>query len=185
MSTWGSLGQICRPSDNPFLDSTHVGSVAMTEIALVARQRTNARGGHRARYHCFVLAAACAVWAIAFLLHELPDGQVAIRGFPQFPLPQACASRVLFGFRCPGCGLTRSIIHIAEADWRASWHDHRLGGLIALVIAFQIPYRLYALCRPGQELFSTFWLSMLGYALAAMLIVNWLVDLATGRISSP
>ena len=85
----------------------------------------------------------CAVWLLAFLLHELPDGRVALRGLPQFPLPQTCMSRALLGLRCPGCGLTRSIIHLAQGDWRESWHDHRLGGLLGIVIALQIPYRLY------------------------------------------
>ena len=76
---------------------------------------------------------------LAFLLHELPDGRVAVRGLPQFPLPQTCASRAWLGLRCPGCGLTRSIIHLAEGDWQASWRDHRLGGLLAVVIAASDP----------------------------------------------
>ena len=127
-----------------------------------------------------------AVVLLAFLLHELPDGRVAVRGLPQFPLPQTCASRAWLGLRCPGCGLTRSIIHLAEGDWRASWHDHRLGGLLAIVIAFQIPYRLYALRRPGRPLL----LDILAdrdrlYALIALLVANWLLDVAAGRLSSP
>lgn len=126
-----------------------------------------------------------AVVLLAFSLRELPDGRVALRGLPQFPLPQVCASRALFGFRCPGCGLTRSIIHLAEGDWRASWHDHRLGSLLAIVIASQIPYRLYALRRPGRPLPSPFWLSAIGYSLVAMLMINWLFDVAAGRLRSP
>src|SRR5262245_22508850 len=96
----------------------------------------------RVRRHREVLAAACAVGVLAFALVELPDGRIAVRGFRQHPLPPTCLSRSLLGLRCPGCGLTRSIVHLAEGDWRASWHDHRLGGLIAAVIVLQIPYRL-------------------------------------------
>jgi Protein of unknown function (DUF2752) len=142
--------------------------------------------GFSTRPHRVVLAIACAVWLLAFLLRELPDGRIAVRGFPQFPLPQVCASRAWLGLRCPGCGLTRSIIHLAEGDWQASWHDHRLGALLAIVIALQIPYRLYAILhRPGRPLVSTFWLTAIGYALVAVLVANWLVEVADGRLRSP
>ena len=87
--------------------------------------------------------------------------------------------------RCPGCGLTRSIIHLAEGNWLASWHDHRLGGLMAAVIALQIPYRLLALHRGKQPLVSIHWQTIMGYALIALLLLNWVVDLAAGRVSSP
>jgi hypothetical protein len=145
----------------------------------------SARAKNEAKRHGQMLAIACAVCLLAIVLHELPDGRVAMRGLPQFPLPQACASRAIFGLRCPGCGLTRSIIHLAEGDWRSSWHDHRLGGLLAIVIAFQIPYRLYALRRPARPLFSTFWLRAFGYVLIVALLANWLLDVAAGRLNSP
>ncbi len=135
--------------------------------------------------HREVLFVSCIVWLLAFLLHERSDGRVAVRGLPQFPLPQTCMSRAIFGLRCPGCGLTRSVIHLAEGDWRASWHDHRLGGLLAVVIALQIPYRLYALCRPGQPLLRASWQTAFGYALIVLLFGNWLLDVAAGRFQSP
>lgn len=145
----------------------------------------SATGSSPATHHRRVLGIACAVWLLAFLLYELPDGRVAIRGLPRVPLPQTCASRVWLGLKCPGCGLTRSIIHLAEGNWQASWHAHRLGGLLAIVIAFQVPYRLYALRRPARPLFSTFWLTAMGCTLVGILIVNWLFDVAAGRLSSP
>jgi hypothetical protein len=154
----------------------------MSEIAEAPEDRPSTRPER----HREMLAIACAALLLAFLLHELPDGRIAVRGLPQFPLPQVCASRALLGLRCPGCGLTRSIIHFAEGDWRASWHDHRLGGLLAVVIALQVPYRLYALLRtPERPWLSTFWLAAIGYALVALLIANWLVDVAAGRLTSP
>jgi hypothetical protein len=145
----------------------------------------SARARRQVKRHSEVLFISCTVWLLAFLLHELSDGRVALRGLPQFPLPQTCMSRALFGMRCPGCGLTRSIIHMAEGDWRASWHDHRLGGLLAVVIALQIPYRLYALCKPSQPLLPTSWQAALGYVLIGLLFGNWLLDVAAGRLQSP
>jgi hypothetical protein len=154
----------------------------MSEIAEAPEDRPSTRPER----HRDVLVISCAALLLAFLLDELPDGRIAVRGLPQFPLPQVCASRALLGLRCPGCGLTRSIIHLAKGDWQASWHDHRLGGLFAMMIVFQIPYRLYALLRgPERSLFSTFWLAAIGYALVTLLIANWLVDVAAGRLSSP
>jgi hypothetical protein len=132
-----------------------------------------------------MLVVACAACVLAFLLTEIPGGHVAIRGLPQFPLPETCALRMWLGLRCPGCGLTRSIIHLAEGDWLSSWHAHRLGGLFGALIAFQIPYRLYAVRKPTRLLLSNFWLAVFGYALILALIVNWLFDLVAGRLTSP
>ena len=73
----------------------------MTDTGEDAELRPPSRAGNHARRHWVVLAIACAVWLLAFLLHELPGGRVAVRGIPQFPLPQACGSRVLFGFALP------------------------------------------------------------------------------------
>jgi hypothetical protein len=137
------------------------------------------------RYHRQMLAIACVVGVLALVLEELPNGRVAVRGFPQFPIPHTCAAQIWFGIKCPGCGLTRSIIHLAEGNWRGSWHSHRLGGLMAAVIAFQIPYRLLALRRPGQMLIAPPLQAVFAYALIALLVVNWLVEAVAGRISSP
>jgi hypothetical protein len=78
--------------------------------------------------------------------------------------------------------LTRSIIHLAEWNWQASWHDHRLGGLMAALIAFQIPYRLLALRWPEQTSIPPPWQAVIGYALIALLLGNWLIDLAAGQV---
>jgi hypothetical protein len=88
------------------------------------------------------------------------------------------------GIRCPACGLTRSIIHLAEGNWRASWHSHRLGGLVAVVFAVQIPYRLLALGRSSRRLIAPLSQAILFYVVIALLAANWLVDLAAGRVSS-
>ncbi len=123
-----------------------------------------------------MLAITCGIVILAFALVEVSDGRVAVRGFTGYPLPHGCMSRNLFGLNCPGCGLTRSIIHLAEGDWRASWRNHRLGGIMAAVIVFQIPYRLLALRRPDRPVIPTRWLVLSGYLLIAMLFGNWLLE---------
>jgi Protein of unknown function (DUF2752)/Prokaryotic RING finger family 1 len=139
--------------------------------------------GCEKRRHRQVLAIACGVWVLAFALQVLPAGRVSFRGLPMIPLPQACFSRSWLGLRCPGCGLTRSIIHLAQGNWRASWQEHRLGVLMAIVITLQIPYRLLALRRPDRPLVAPRWQAVLGYALIALLLGNWLVELAAGRVT--
>ena len=59
-----------------------------------------------------------------------------------------------------------------------------LGVVMAMVIAFQIPYRLLAMRRLDRPLIGTRWQVVLGYALIALLLGNWLVELAAGRIAS-
>jgi hypothetical protein len=136
------------------------------------------------RRHREVLAASGIVVVLAFALVEVPGGRVAVRGLTEYPLPESCVSRAVFGLKCPGCGLTRSIIHLAEADWRASWRCHRLGGLMAAVLVFQVPYRLLALRRPNRPLIPTRWQAALGTVLIALLFVNWLADVVAGRLAS-
>jgi Protein of unknown function (DUF2752) len=138
----------------------------------------------RFRRHREMLTIACAVVVLAFALQELPDGRVSFRGLTQIPLPQTCFSRSWLGLKCPGCGLTRSIIHLAEGDWEASWRNHRLGSLMAVVIVFQFPFRLIALRRPHWPVIPVRWLVVFGYLLIALLIGNWLVDVVAGHVIS-
>jgi hypothetical protein len=134
--------------------------------------------------HREVLIVSVIVIVLAYALVEVPGGRVAVRGLTDYPLPPSCVTRTLFGWKCPGCGLTRSFIHLAEGDWWTSWRCHRLGGLMAAVVVFQIPYRLLALRRPDRPLIPPRWQVALGMALIALLIVNWLADVVTGRLAS-
>ncbi len=138
------------------------------------------------RYHVQILAIACAALALAFALEELPDGRVAFRGLARIPLPQTCFSRSWLGLKCPGCGLTRSIVHLAEGDWNASWRSHRLGSLLALAIAVQFPYRLLALSRLGRPLLGPRQQAVLAYTLIAIAPgkLAGRPGLAAGRLAS-
>jgi hypothetical protein len=51
------------------------------------------------------------------------------------------------------------------------------------VITLQIPYLLLALRRPDRPLLAPRWQAALGYALIALLLGNWLVELAAGRVT--
>jgi hypothetical protein len=129
------------------------------------------------RRHAAVLGASGLVVVAAFLLQVLPDGEhVAIRGLRRWPLPHSCLTRVWFDQRCPACGLTRSIIHLAQGDGPGSLRAHRIGWVLALAIVAQIPYRIIALRRIDQPPIHPGLAEAFGVFLIVLLVGNWLYD---------
>lgn len=118
---------------------------------------------------------------LALLLEVRPDERVAFRGFSQWPLPHSCYSRSVFGVPCPGCGLTRSFIYLVRGDWQSAWREHRLGWLLAVIVALQFPYRLWALSRGGQVALSPRYATAFAVVLAIVMFVNWGFGLLAGR----
>ena len=121
----------------------------------------------------------------AFLLEVLPEGRIGVRGLERVPFPHTCLSRSLFGVGCPGCGLTRSFIHLADADWRSSVEVHRVGWILALAVLVQIPYRLGALLGPNAAPLGRVIPMTFAWLLIALLIGNWLFEIAERLISDP
>jgi hypothetical protein len=130
-----------------------------------------------------MLLLAVGVVVLSFALEVRPDQRVALHRLSEYPMPETCRSRALFGVKCPGCGLTRSFIYLAQGDWNASLAVHRLGWLLALAVLLQFPYRLWAL-RAGDpsaaRLNACRWF---GYFLIAALVGNWLWDLLSPAAS--
>ena len=108
------------------------------------------------------------------LLKVLPDERVALRGFQDVVLPPSCPSRTIFDVNCPGCGLTRSFVHIAHGDWQSSLRVHRIGWLIMLMAVLQIPYRAHALWGSGRFVLGSAAGNWFGFAITALLIGNWI-----------
>jgi hypothetical protein len=146
--------------------------------SIPARDRYAARCPANLQHHRLMLAISAAVVALAFLLEVQPEGRVAFRGFAGHPLPHTCLSRVRFGVECPGCGLTRSFIHLARADFAAAWALHPCGWILALATLAQFPYRIVVLARGGQRPWPREWSVWFGYALVALLLATWLARMA-------
>jgi hypothetical protein len=127
-----------------------------------------------------MLLIACFVTAASLVLEVQNDTDVALAGLPEVVAPPLCVSREWFGVRCPGCGLTRSFIHLAHGRWDAAWHAHRLGWLLALLVLLQFPYRICQLRRLGRPIFSTAARGRFSKALITVLIVNWALEVLTG-----
>ena len=104
--------------------------------------------GKRERwYHLCLLAVALATVAGGIFLHV---EQETVCGCG-VTLPSACLMSSLLPQGCPGCGLTRGIIAFFHGNWHASLVFHPAAGLLALIAAGQIPYRLLRLRRQNNE----------------------------------
>jgi hypothetical protein len=130
--------------------------------------------------HAGFLAAASVIVVLSLALEVRPGERVALRGFPDNPLPQACYSRTLFGVKCPGCGLTRSFIYLAHGDWRAAWQIHRVGWLLAAIVMFQFPYRIVMLADAGRWALGPRFAAWFSTAVLGLLLANWVWQALAG-----
>jgi len=134
--------------------------------------------GRRSR-HRTMLAIACVVVVLSLLFQVRSDQRVEFSWLPGIPMPETCWSRSLFGAKCPGCGLTRSIVYLAHGDWRASLAMHRLGFLMALAILAQFPYCAVGLFYKKDYPLGHCFASIVAWGLIVLLIGNWLFDVLT------
>jgi len=126
--------------------------------------------------HCLVLAACAVVLGLACVLRVTADQRVEFVGFEGVPMPPACISRTVFHVDCPGCGLTRSFIHLAAGRVAESWSVNRVGWLLFIVLLIQFPYRIWAIMRlrSGRPALLPGSSTLVWAALIAALIGNWL-----------
>ncbi len=139
------------------------------------REITNSK--IRRNRHREMLILSAIVITLSCLLEVGEAGRVFFKGFPNWPVPQTCMSRDLFGVECPGCGLTRSYIHLMHGHWNDAWEMHRIGWLLFIATVFQLPYRLIALRIGDRELIPIQASRWIGSGLIALLIANWLIGL--------
>jgi hypothetical protein len=131
--------------------------------------------------HWVMLALAAGIIIAATTLQVLPDERVAVQGLSNYPLPHLCMSRAMFHLPCPGCGLTRSFIHLAHGQWQAAWNVQRLGWLLAALVVGQIPYR--ALIIAGQiRPLSAGASQCLAFLVVGLLIANWALVMMEGLL---
>ena len=124
-----------------------------------------------------MLVVAFGVVLLAFLLQVRDDHEVAFARLTDYPTPHLCMTQSLFGIDCPGCGLTRSFIHLAHCNWRASLETHRLGWVMAIAVLLQFPYRIQKM-RGGDGMPLGSWFPRwFGYTLIFLLIANWVCNL--------
>lgn len=79
-----------------------------------------------------LLAMAALTLGAAVGLEVAPGGEKVLVGPRGWPLPQLCMWRTLLGRRCPGCGLTRSVVTFLHGDYARAFLYHPLGPLVLL-----------------------------------------------------
>jgi hypothetical protein len=97
-------------------------------------------------YHAILLGLCACVLLAAFFL-SVRDGSQVVLPLLHIPLPELCTARLLTGFGCPGCGLTRSFISLAHGDIATAWSYNPAGLWLFAIMALQIPFRSYQLWR--------------------------------------
>ncbi|MFC1582720.1 DUF2752 domain-containing protein [Planctomycetota bacterium] len=122
------------------------------------------------------------VFLLLPVLISMPAGEGPEARLGPMRLPEMCASQAWFNAACPGCGLTRSFVHLTHGRVGASFRLHRLGPLLYLCFIVLGAYRIWCLKHPGKEIPSIlrglqFYVPM---TMAILLIVNWSWGLFSG-----
>jgi hypothetical protein len=151
--------------DSPFADSPD--DMRQAQLACQFRQR-----------HWTMLWVSTVIVIGSFLLHVGDAGRVAPKALPNLPVPLMCGSRACFGIDCPGCGLTRSFVALADGDVPRSYRFHHVGWLIALAVVLQFPYRIFSLWELRTRVVERSWPTWFGRALIVLLVGNWLGKMA-------
>jgi hypothetical protein len=147
------------------------------------RDRLQARIRIFRKRQWFMLILSLSVILAAFSLKTLNTGKIQVTWLPQIPIPELCGTRLWFDTSCPGCGLTRSFIALAEGDISTSLQMNRIGWIMALALLAQIPYRIYMLNQPPCDVIDLVWPRWFGIFLITILIGNWLLQVISGQAS--
>lgn len=168
-------------SENDLIETEQ--SQATQTLELSDEERLQARIRLFRKRQWFMLTLSLFVILAAFSLRTLNTGKVQITWLPQLPIPELCGSRLWFDTSCPGCGLTRSFIALAEGDVSTSLQMNRIGWIMALALLAQIPYRIYMLNQPPRDVIDLAWPRWFGLFLIVLLIGNWLLLVISQQVS--
>ena len=125
-------------------------------------------------------AAALAATPITLLLvaSRLQPNSAGLGTHQQLGLPP-CSMRVIFGFRCPSCGMTTSWAHFMNGQWADSFQVNSGGFLFAILsIAFAFCALKSAWTGQLPTLTSQRLLGVSLLAVAAVTLVDWTLRLA-------
>lgn len=87
--------------------------------------------------HWLWLSGSMAILLLSWFMSTGNGRQVVLPGVGV--IPEICTLHTRFGVDCPGCGLTRSFIHLAHGNLRAAWSLNPVGLLMFAFITSQIP----------------------------------------------
>lgn len=134
----------------------------------------------RAHRDVFVMCAAMLLLAVVLRV----DGQGGVR-LPYGagpPLPGICLTRNVLHTDCPGCGMTRSFVAMADGQVARAYSLHRVGPILFIYVLLQVPLRAYALItgKQGPLAVLSRYSAPTIWAFIIALLVNWGYNVLTG-----
>lgn len=157
----------CYPAREHYQLGRHQVAIARGGRADVALARGQLGLLHRLLVIVVPLASAV---GLRFAFEVDRHGAVTLLGYS---LPDVCLWRKLVGSVCPGCGLTRSFIFLAQADFHASWAAHQCGWIVFACLAVATVTTLFSAHKPISPRIRRFLLSI-GWLAGLSLVGNWL-----------
>ncbi len=118
-------------------------------------------------------ATGCVTMAALMQVGE--DRRVFLPGLSE-PVPEMCMMYSRFGIDCPGCGLTRTFIHMAHGQFISAWHTNPVGMLVFLLACVQIPMGAAQVIFGIRNSFVEAWGSWNDWCIAMLLIalvIQW------------
>jgi hypothetical protein len=86
-----------------------------------------------------------------------------------------CPFKMLTGFPCPGCGITKSLVYFYEGDLSKSLHYHILGPFLVLFCMVTILVLLAELITKKEYLNEILYNKKLAYGLVCFLVFYQIV----------
>ena len=134
-----------------------------------------------------------AIWLLGSLLclvlascmHVGSDRRVYLLGMSQ-PVPETCMTYTRFGIDCPGCGLTRTFVHLTHGQFADAWRLNPVGWLVFLFACVQIPPGTAQVVFRSRARWVEAWGMWNDWATAFLviaLVLQWLVRLGQRTIA--
>ena len=125
----------------------------------------------RSRLLDFALAAfLCGVLAASLVVDFGPGGDLALAGRDLGP---GCLSRYLTGIECPFCGISHSLVALADGHLRASFAYHPLGPVAVVLFSAFILAVIATVRRQHGAVIESRAFSVLGSSLIVTSVVIW------------
>jgi Protein of unknown function (DUF2752) len=118
--------------------------------------------------------------SLAATMHVGDNRRVYLPGVSE-PVPELCALYSRFGVDCPGCGLTRTFIHMAHGQLASAWRTNPVAIFVFLFACLQIPMGMAQVILRIRNSFTEAWGSWNDWCTAGLLIallVQWAIRLA-------
>ena len=118
--------------------------------------------------------------SLAALMQVGDNRRVYLPGVAQ-PVPELCMLYSRYGIDCPGCGLTRTFIHMAHGQLVSAWHTNPVAIFVFLFACCQIPMGAAQVIFRSRHRIVEAWGSWNDWCTAGLLIalvLQWTVRLA-------